>query len=162
MNPNRRTIAKCDTLRGEQGTETRPLDSTAAMRHLPREVPRVPRHPFAAKRAKELRADLTDAEVILWQNLKFDLPGRWRRQEPIGRYICDFVSYRSRLAIELDGDQHFDSAHDQIRDAFLRSQGFEVMRFWNEEVYKELDEVLDTIYFAVQDRSPPNSDPPPP
>ena len=131
------------------------------MWHLPREVPRVPRHPFAAKRAKELRADLTDAEVILWQNLRFDLPGRWRRQEPIGRYICDFVPYRSRLVIELDGDQHFDSAHDQIRDAFLRSLGFEVMRFWNEEVYKVLDEVLETIYFAVQDRSPPSSDPPP-
>jgi very-short-patch-repair endonuclease len=116
---------------------------------------------LCAKRAKELRADLTDAEVILWQNLKFDFPGRWRHQEPIGRYICDFVSYRSRLVLELDGDQHFDSVHDQIRDAFLGSQGFEVMRFWNEKVYKELDEVLETIYFAVQDRSPPSSDPPP-
>ena len=97
-------------------------------------MPRVPRHPFAAKRAKELRAELTDAEVILWHHIRFDVPGRWRRQEPVGRYICDFVSYRCRLVIELDGDQHFDSAHDLRRDAFLRSQGFEVMRFWNEEV----------------------------
>ncbi len=124
-------------------------------------MPRVPRHPFAARRAKQLRANLTDAEVILWQHLRFDLPGRWRRQEPIGRYICDFVSYHSRLVVELDGDQHFDSAHDRTRDSFLRSQGFRVMRFWNGEIYTELEEVLEAIYFAVEDRSRQRPDPPP-
>jgi very-short-patch-repair endonuclease len=95
---------------------------------------RFPRHPFAARRAKQLRADLTDAELILWQRLRWDLPGRWRRQEPLGRYICDFVCYQSRLVVELDGDQHVGSVHDRKRDAWLRSQGFEVLRFWNEDV----------------------------
>ena len=115
--------------------------------------PRLPRHPFAARRAKELRADLTDAETILWFHIRYDIPGRWRRQEPIGRYICDFVSYRYRLVVELDGEQHLDSVHDQRRDAFLSSQGFAVLRFWNHEVYRELDDVLEAIFFAAQERS---------
>jgi very-short-patch-repair endonuclease len=126
----------------------------AVVWHVPG-MPRFPRHPFAQRRAKQLRADLTDAELILWQRLRWDLPGRWRRQEPLGRYICDFVSYQSRLVVELDGEQHVDSAHDRKRDAWLRSQGFEVLRFWNEEVYKELDDVVEVIFFAIEERSRP-------
>ncbi len=95
-------------------------------------MPRLPRHPF---------------------HIRYDIPGRWRRQEPIGRYICDFVSYRFRLVVELDGEQHLDSVHDQRRDAFLSSQGFAVLRFWNHEIYRELDDVLEAIFFAAQERS---------
>ena len=124
-------------------------------------MPRVPLHPFAAKRAKELRAESTDAETILWYHIRYDIPGRWRRQVPIGRYICNFVCYRFRLVVELDGEQHLDSARDRRRDAFLRSEGFEVLRFWNDEIYKEVDEVLEAIYVTVLARSREQLDPPP-
>ena len=92
---------------------------------------------------------MTDAELILWNRIRSDLPGRWRRQEPLGRYICDFVCYRYRLVVEVDGDQHAESSHDRRRDAFLHSLGFQTLRFWNDEVYEELDDVLDVIYFAI-------------
>ena len=124
-------------------------------------MPRVPRHPFAAKRAKELRAKLTDTETILWYHIRYDIPGRWRRQDPIGRYICDFVCYRFRLVVELDGEQHLDSAHDRRRDSFLRSHGFEVLRFWNDEIYRELEDVLEAIHCAVEENPRRRSNPPP-
>ena len=112
-------------------------------------MPRFPRHPFAEQRAKELRRDLTEAEALLWYHIRHDVPAKFRRQEPIGGYICDFVCYRYRLIVELDGSQHADSAHDTRRDAWLRSQGFTVLRFWNDEVMQTCDEVLETIYNAV-------------
>ena len=120
-------------------------------------MPRFPRHPFAEKRAKELRRNLTEAEALLWYHIRHDIPAKFRRQEPIGGYICDFVCYSRRLIVELDGSQHADSAHDARRDAWLRSQGFTILRFWNDEVFRECDEVLATIYNAVvdaQDSSP--------
>ncbi len=117
-------------------------------------MPRFPRHPFAERRAKELRRKLTEAEALLWFHIRSDIPAKFRRQEPIGRYICDFVCYRHRLIVELDGGQHLDSEHDRIRDAWLRSQGFEIIRFWNEDVLHHTDDVLEAIYNAVQTRPP--------
>ncbi|HET6621095.1 MAG TPA: endonuclease domain-containing protein [Dongiaceae bacterium] len=55
---------------------------------------------------------------------------RFRRQEPIDRYIVDFVCFEARLVLEVDGGQHFESEADKERDAHLRSQGFRVLRFW--------------------------------
>src|SRR5665811_978930 len=115
-------------------------------------MPRFPRHPFAERRAKELRRNLTEAEALLWYHIRWDIPAKFRRQEPIGRYICDFVCYQHRLIIELDGGQHLDSEHGRVRDAWLRSQGFEIIRFWNEEVMHETDAVLEAIYNTIKSR----------
>ncbi|MEN8235425.1 MAG: DUF559 domain-containing protein [Actinomycetota bacterium] len=112
-------------------------------------MPRFPRHPFAERSAKELRTKLTEAEALLWYHIRHDIPAKFRRQEPIGRYVVDFVCYRHRLIVELDGGQHLDSEHDRVRDAWLRSQGFRIMRFWNDEVLNETDDVLEAIYLAV-------------
>jgi len=70
---------------------------------------------------------------------------RFRRQEPIGRYIVDFACLSRRLIIEVDGSQHADNACDRERDQWLRSLGFRVLRFWNHDVLFNTDEVVGTI-----------------
>lgn len=68
----------------------------------------------------------------------------------IGSYICDFVCTEARVVIELDGSQHLDGAPcDANRDRFLRSQGYRVIRFWNGDVLKQAESVLETIYEAL-------------
>ena len=88
----------------------------------------------------------------MWYHLRGDFPAKFRRQEPIGRYICDFVSYEDRLIVELDGSQHAESLHDVRRDAWLVAQGFRIIRFWNDEVFLHCDDVLDAIYDATARR----------
>lgn len=98
--------------------------------------------------AKVLRSNQTDAEQRLWYHLRahrfMDL--KFKRQKPIGRYIVDFVCLEHRLIIELDGGQHAEQmAYDQHRDAWLRSQGYTVLRFWNNDVMQQLEGVLEQI-----------------
>ena len=97
--------------------------------------------------AKQLRRNMTDAEQRLWYSLRSHrLEGfKFKRQQPIGTYIVDFVCHDAALIVEVDGGQHADSAHDQKRDAWLHSQGFRIMRFWNDDVLKATDVVLQTI-----------------
>ena len=73
---------------------------------------------------------------------------KFRRQEPIGNFIVDFVAFEKRLIIEIDGGQHADENekdNDLQRDEWLKSQGFRVLRFWNNEVLQNLEGVLETI-----------------
>jgi very-short-patch-repair endonuclease len=84
--------------------------------------------------------------------LSHDFQWKFRRQEPIGPYICDFVCYPKRLIVEVDGIQHAASTRDARRDAYLSSLGFQVLRFWNGEVQRELEAVLDTIAAALEAR----------
>lgn len=101
---------------------------------------------------------MTDAERHLWQRLRGkQLRGhKFRRQFPIGNYIVDFVCLKARLIIELDGGQHAQRvAHDQDRDLWLKTQGFRVIRFWNNEVFEHTDEVLQRIVEALGDSPPP-------
>ena len=103
--------------------------------------------------AKVLRHNATDAERLLWSRLRRrQLDGfRFRRQRPIGNYFCDFVCLSDRLIVELDGSQHVEQAgYDAERDAFLRSNGYRVLRFWNGDVMARLDTVLETIFEALQ------------
>ena len=111
--------------------------------------------------ARNLRRNLTDAERLLWQHLRFkQLGGRFRRQAPIGNYIVDFACFEKRLVIELDGGQHLEQeASDGARTAWLESQGFQVLRFWNNEVSSELDSVKQRIVEALGDD--PHLNPPP-
>ncbi len=95
-----------------------------------------------------LRGNQTDTERRLWYHLRAHrfMGLKFKRQKPMGRYIVDFVCLERRLIIELDGGQHADrEAYDQHRDAWLRSQGYTVLRFWNNDVMQQLEGVLEQI-----------------
>ena len=103
---------------------------------------------MANERARELRRHATDAEKILWRALRDRdaINAKFRRQVPIGNYIVDFVCHAERLIIEIDGGQHAEQSQaDTRRTEFLEAEGYRVLRFWNNEVLKNLDGVLDTI-----------------
>ncbi|WP_232307511.1 endonuclease domain-containing protein [Sphingobium chungbukense] len=96
-------------------------------------------------RARELRRNATDAEKCLWALLREKLPAaKFRRQVPIGPYFADLASHAARLIIELDGGQH-EEATDAPRTAFLESEGYRVIRFWNHELVENPEGVLASI-----------------
>ncbi|MBH1961498.1 MAG: endonuclease domain-containing protein [Rhodocyclales bacterium] len=101
--------------------------------------------------AKHLRHHMTESETRLWQHLRAHrLNGeKFRRQQPMGFYVVDFVHFGARLIVEADGGQHNDAPRDESRDAWLRAQGFKVLRFWNNEIMNNLEGVLETIMAAV-------------
>ena len=70
---------------------------------------------------------------------------KFRRQTLIGHYIVDFVCFEKKLVIEIDGGQHADSENDITRDRWLRTEGFEVLRFWNHDVLRNRDGVIEKI-----------------
>jgi very-short-patch-repair endonuclease len=82
---------------------------------------------------------------------------RFRRQAPIDQYVVDFVCFEKRLIIEADGGQHNDSESDRIRDAYLKEQGFRVMRFWNHDILSNVQGVLEMIRASCQDSPTPTS-----
>jgi very-short-patch-repair endonuclease len=98
--------------------------------------------------AKTLRKRSTDAELLLWQRLRARrLEGiKFRRQQPVGDFIVDFLSFEKRIIIEIDGGQHAeDRQKDRDRDKFLTHAGFKILRFWNNEVLENLQGVLERI-----------------
>lgn len=100
--------------------------------------------------ARQLRRNQTDLERKLWQALRGRRFGgyKFRRQQPIGPYIADFVCFEERLIIELDGSQHGEAeniTYDAARTEFLKNDGFRVRRFWNHELVENFDGVLDGI-----------------
>ena len=103
-------------------------------------------------RARRLRRDMTDAESKLWNALRNrQLAGhKFTRQESIGPFFADFCCREKRLIVEADGEQHAESIYDARRDAFLRAQGYRVIRFWNHEILQSLDMVEDTVLAALQ------------
>jgi very-short-patch-repair endonuclease len=107
--------------------------------------------------AKDLRRRSTEAEKALWRNLRNrQLCGfKFRRQQLLGPYIVDFACLEARLVIEVDGGQHaVDKEKDVERDTWLRGQGFQVLRFWNNEVLGNTDGVLETIRQRLTTPSP--------
>ncbi|WP_083522881.1 endonuclease domain-containing protein [Sterolibacterium denitrificans] len=106
--------------------------------------------------ARKLRQEMTDAERLLWRHLRAHrLAGeKFRRQQPLGPYIADFVHFGARLVIEVDGGQHNGSGHDRRRDAWLDAQGFKVLRFWNDDVLLRTEAVLAVIWGELSP-SPP-------
>jgi very-short-patch-repair endonuclease len=105
--------------------------------------------------ARGMRHEMTEAEDRLWHELRGRRLGRikFRRQVPIGAYIADFVCLDSSLIVEVDGSQHAESRRDTVRDAELKQRGFRVLRFWNDEVLREMDSVCDTIIAYANDLS---------
>jgi len=113
-------------------------------------------------RARELRKNPTDAERALWKHLRLRQAGghKFRRQQIIGQYIVDFVCFERRLIIKVDGGQHSEeSAYDRERDKWLAEQGFHVLRFWNNQVLKEMETVREVIEKALTNNPPPVSSP---
>ena len=109
---------------------------------------------FRRERAKQLRSNTTEPEQALWRALKrIPVYGtHFRRQVPIGPYVADFACLKARLLIELDGGQHAQdeiAARDEARTRWLKGEGYRVIRFWNAELSKDLNGVLDTIYAAL-------------
>jgi len=105
--------------------------------------------------ARFLRREATEVEDKLWQELRGRRLDRikFRRQVPIGIYIADFLCPDAKLIVELDGSQHADSIQDAVRGAELKRRGFRVLRFWNDDVLKDLNGVCDTIIAYVRDQS---------
>jgi very-short-patch-repair endonuclease len=101
--------------------------------------------------AKSLRQNMTDAETLLWRHLRAHrLNGqKFKRQQPIGPYVVDFVHFAARIIVEADGGQHNACARDALRDDWLVSQGFKTMRFWNNDILQNLEAVLATIMDAI-------------
>ena len=109
---------------------------------------------------RSLRDSLTPAEAVLWKNLqRSQLNGnKFRRQHSVGNYILDFYCPESRLAIELDGQGHFNSItseYDGARTKFLRQLNIRVLRFENRAVFENLDAVLEVIRNHATTPSPP-------
>ena len=97
--------------------------------------------------AKALRISQTDTEKLIWRHLRAkQMEGlKFRRQQPIGNYVVDFICLEKSLVIEADGGQHADNTKDEERDVWLTSEGFKVLRFWNNEVLTNMEGVLEVI-----------------
>jgi len=110
-----------------------------------------------AKRAfaRAMRREATEAEDRLWQELRGRrLNGiKFRRQVPVGRFVADFLCADAMLIIEVDGSQHADSANDVNRTDELNQLGFRVLRFWNDDVIRDMRGVCDTILAYAGDTS---------
>ncbi len=113
----------------------------------------------ALDRARKLRRDATEAEALLWQNLRSRRLGdfKFRRQAWIGPFIADFICMDAMLIVEVDGSQHGDAiAYDDARTAFLASKGYRVIRVWNNDVMQRMDGVLAAILSALSDVPSPS------
>ena len=112
-------------------------------------------------RAKEMRREPTPAENRLWQILRAKRLAdyKFKRQLPIDHYIVDFCCLQSRLIIEADGGQHSESEADQRRDTYLRTQGFRILRFWNNDIFENEEGVLLTIMAALEPPLPAQAAP---
>ena len=110
--------------------------------------------PGVTKRARELRKSLTRQEARLWLQLRaLRREGfHFRRQAPLLGFYLDFVCFKHRLVVEIDGSQHGEvvqADHDAMRDAILRRAGFRTLRFWNSDIDANLDGVMVTIQQAL-------------
>ena len=115
------------------------------------------------KNAKRLRSDMTEAEWALWYHLRAKrfCGIKFYRQKIVGHYIADFLSLNPKLIIELDGSQHAEQIeYDRIRTAYLEEQTFTVIRFWNDEVLRDINMVLDVIFDAIHNDFPSPSENP--
>jgi very-short-patch-repair endonuclease len=104
------------------------------------------------QKARRLRQSSTDAERRMWSALRDRRLARYkfRRQHPIGHYIADFACTEHALVIEIDGGQHAEDAADSRRTLWLQSQGWKMIRFWNNEVLGNTEGVIETIVRVLE------------
>jgi len=121
--------------------------------------------PFLQQRARELRREMTPTECILWKQLRDRrFAGfKFRRQKPLGGFIVDFYCAAASLVVELDGESHVGKERrDARRQQALEQQGFKVLRFWDTDVYENLEGVLEVVWRECNTRSggpPPHPQP---
>jgi very-short-patch-repair endonuclease len=104
--------------------------------------------------AKELHRNMSPAEAKLWKHLRAHRMGNvhFRNQHAISNYIVDFCAPRKKLIIELDGSQHLEQKeYDEERTKYLESKGYRVLRFWNNDVMSNIEEVLKVIWSALDE-----------
>lgn len=107
--------------------------------------------------ARKLRKRMTRAEEVLWKELRHRRCGghKFRRQVPIGPFVVDFLCRKQRLIIEVDGEIHtLQQKYDQFREAYLVDMHYRIVRFTNEEVLRNLPQVLHSILQHIQHPSP--------
>ncbi|MBH9536731.1 endonuclease domain-containing protein [Novosphingopyxis sp. YJ-S2-01] len=103
-------------------------------------------------RARTLRRASTDAEKAMWRAMRSAFPQhKWRRQVPIGPYYADFLCFGEKLIVEIDGGQHSVEA-DAVRTRFLESEGYRIIRFWNNDVLQNLEGVLSRLSLSLRER----------
>ena len=103
--------------------------------------------------ARSLRKNVSDAENRIWYFLRGKRLNGYRfiREHPIGPYVVDFVCRRGKVVVELDGGQHADVIeYDNKRTEFLKERGYQVLRFWNNEVFENIEGVLEAIWVALE------------
>jgi addiction module HigA family antidote len=113
---------------------------------------------FKTERSRALRHNSANAEAKLWNRLRSRSIGGYKfaRQDPIGRYIVDFVCRERRLVIEVDGGQHATDPRDAVRDKWLTEHNYRVLRFWNNDVLQNIDGVLQVVVEALNVETPPH------
>src|SRR5258708_1925450 len=101
-----------------------------------------------------MRREATDAEARMWKLLRHRRLAsfKFRRQVPFENFILDFVCFDQRLIIEVDGSQHASSERDAKRDATLMAAGFEIVRYWNNDVLQKPAAVLEDIFAKLSAR----------
>jgi very-short-patch-repair endonuclease len=112
---------------------------------------------MSVERARQLRKNMTRYEVKLWLRLREMIAYgfRFRRQVPIGQFIVDFACFKSKLVIEVDGNQHGLPDHraaDITRDAWLMQKGYRVLRFANHVIWEAIESVVETVFAQGQPR----------
>ena len=104
--------------------------------------------------AKQLHRNMSPAEAKLWKHLRSHRMGdvHFRNQHAIGNYVVDFCALRRKLIIELDGSQHLgQKEYDEERTKYLESRGYRVLRFWNNDVMKDMENVLKVIWSVLNE-----------
>ena len=147
-----------DVLRAERVTKA-PSSGERIWARLDRTQPRSALRTYA----KHMRGEPTEAEQKLWWHLRYRLGlegTHFRRQVRFGNYIADFVSHGAKLVIEVDGGQHDEHAlADAERSRFIERQGYRVLRFWNNDVLKNIDGVPEEIRRVITTTPTPNPSP---
>jgi very-short-patch-repair endonuclease len=115
------------------------------------------------RNARKMRKTMTEAELKLWNELRAHrLMGlSFRRQMPIDGYIVDFACPSQKIIVEVDGSQHADSQRDRTRDEALTSLGWSILRFWNDDVLRDIDSVCQHVVIAAGLGTPDNPLPTP-
>ena len=119
----------------------------------------LPYNPKLKERSRQLRNNMTDAEMRLWAKVRRkQIKDCWfYRQKPVGEYIVDFYCPKAKLVIEVDGGQHFSdetAEYDRIRDEFLSNLGLRVLRFSNNDVMKNIEGVVARIENEISGQIP--------
>ena len=107
--------------------------------------------------ARRLRREMTDAERHLWRHLRMrqNHGMKFRRQHPLGNYVLDFACLEAKLVVEVDGGQHAEQQEkDKARTAWLEGQGWQVLRFWNNDVLLKIEGVVSVIHAILAQQKP--------